>query len=379
MPRDYYKILGVSEKADKDEIKKKYRDLAKKYHPDRNKGDKAAEEKFKEISEAYQVLKDDQKRQQYDNMRRFGGFAGAGRPGAGGFPGGGGTRFYTNADFSQVFGDRFDINDLFGMGGLGDIFSSMFGDNVRARRRSPFGRQQAGPRKGQSIRAELNITADQAASGTSKKIRLGVPDSCAACKGQGTVPGSGETTCPRCNGAGQVTSVQGNFSVSRPCPACLGRGVRPGQTCGVCNGSGTVKKKKTVRVRIPAGINNGETIRLCGLGCPGTGGGPKGDLIIKVNVMGEQKYSRDDKDIHTTVDITFPQAALGAKVPVQALTKKVNVNIKPGTQPGTILRLKGLGLGGGDLKVRINVVVPTNLTDRQKELLKEFESASVAA
>ncbi len=373
MPKDYYKILGVSEKADKDEIRKKYRALAKKYHPDRNKGDKTAEERFKEISEAYQVLKDDKKRQQYDNMRRFGGFAGAGRPGAGG------KRFYTEGDFSEMFGNNFNINDLFGFGGLGDIFSSMFGDNVRARGRSPYGRQQAGPRTGRNIRAELKITAEQAASGTSKKIRLGVPDTCQTCKGQGTVAGSGETVCPRCHGTGQVTSVQGNFSVSRPCPACLGRGVQPGQTCGACSGSGTVKKKKTVRVKIPAGITNNETIRLRGLGYPGTGGGPTGDLIIKVNVMGEQKYSRDDKDINTSVDITFPQAALGARVPVQALTRKVNVTIKPGTQPGTILRLKGLGLGGGDLKVRVNVVVPTNLTDRQKELLKEFESESVAA
>lgn len=378
MAKDYYQVLGVSENAGKDEIKKKYRELAKKYHPDRNKGDKAAEEKFKEISEAYQVLNDDEKRRQYDNMRKFGGFGGG--PQGGGFPGGG--RFYTDADFSQIFGDRFDINDLFRGGGLGDIFSSMFGDNVRARRRSPFGRGQAGPRKGRDIRAELDISASQAASGTSRKIRLGVPQECDACGGQGTVDGAGETVCPRCHGSGQVTNVQGNFSISRPCPSCLGRGVLPGQTCPKCNGAGTIKKKKTIRVKIPAGVKNGETIRLRGLGYPGAGG-PTGDLIIKVNVMADEKYHRDGNDIHTTVDVTFPQAALGAKVTVQALTKKVNVTIKPGTQPGTVLRLKGLGLAVGDKKgdllVTVNVRVPTDLTERQKELLREFDAITAAA
>lgn len=379
MAKDYYQVLGVSENADKDEIKKKYRELAKKYHPDRNKGNKAAEEKFKEISEAYQVLNDDEKRRQYDNMRRFGGF-GAGAQ-QGGFPGGG--RFYTDADFSQVFGDRFNINDLFRGGGLGDIFSSLFGENVRARHSGSFGRREGGPQKGRDIRAELDVSVSQAASGTSRKIRLGVPNTCDACGGQGTVAGKGETICPRCHGSGQITHVQGNFSISRPCPSCLGRGVLPGQTCSVCNGAGVTKKKKTIRVTIPAGVKNGETIRLRGLGYPGAAGGPTGDLVIKVNVMSDEKYHREGNDIHTAVDITFPQAALGAKVTVQALTKKVNVTIKPGTQPGTVLRLKGLGLAVGDKKgdllVTVSVKVPTNLTERQKELLREFDAITAAA
>lgn len=379
MARDYYEVLGVGEKASTDEIKKKYRALAKKYHPDRNHGSKDAEEKFKEISAAYDVLSDDRKRQQYDTMRRFGGVGGgAGFGGPGGFPRGG--RFYTDSDFSQVFGERFDINDLFGFGGLGDIFSSLFGDNVRMRQRGPFGRGPAGPQKGQDLRADMRITLPQAMGGVTKKIRLSVPESCAACGGRGTVAGAGESVCTRCHGSGQVTQAHGNFSISRPCPSCLGRGVMPGQVCRACGGTGTTRKKKTIAVKIPAGISDGETIRLRGLGYPGADGGPNGDLIIKVGVMGDQKYKREGNDIHTTVNITFPQAALGAKVPVQSLTGKVMVTVKPGTQPGTVLRLKGLGLavGGdtGDLFVTVTVTVPTNLTERQKELLREFEEAA---
>jgi len=377
MARDYYEILDVDEKSGKDEIKKKYRELAKKYHPDRNKGNKQSEERFKEISEAYHVLNDDDKRRQYDTMRRFGAFdGGSAGPGAGG-PGGG--RFYTEADFSQIFGDRFNFDDLSSSGGLGDIFNSLFGDNVRTRRQSPFGRRGVGPQPGQDVGLELNITADQSAVGVKKKIRLGVPEACSACGGQGAVTGTGQTICPRCHGSGQVTHVQGNFSISRPCPSCLGRGVMPGQVCRACGGQGTVKTKKTINVKIPPGIKDGETIRLRGLGHPGRDGGPKGDLIIKVGVMGDQKYAREGHDIQTSVDITFPQAALGAKVPVQGLAKKVMVTIQPGTQPGTVLRLRGLGLSvgdqTGDLLVTVTLKVPTSLTDRQKELLREFDTA----
>jgi molecular chaperone DnaJ len=369
MARDYYQILGVSETTGKDEIKRKYRELAKKYHPDRNKGNKEAEEKFKEISEAYHVLNDDQKRRQYDSMRRFGGFDGGVRGG----PGGG--RFYTEADFSQTFGNGFRFDDLFGFGGLGDIFSSMFSDNVRTRRR-----QKAGPAKGKDIRAELTITPEQSLRGVTKKIKLAVPTPCAECAGEGTVAGSGQSICPRCQGTGQTTHVQGNFSISRPCPSCLGQGVIPGQTCRVCGGLGVVKPKKTVAVKIPAGIEDGGTVRLRGLGYPGQQGGPNGDLIIEVKIMADQKFNREGNDIHTTVNVTFPQAALGAKVPVQALAKKVMLAIKPGTQPGSILRLKGLGLAvgeqAGDLLVTVHVTVPTSLTERQKELLREFEETT---
>jgi molecular chaperone DnaJ len=379
MARDFYQVLGVDEKAGKDEIKKKYRELAKKYHPDRNHGDKQAEERFKEISEAYHVLSDDEKRQQYDTMRRFGAFDGGGFRGAGGQPGGG--RFYTDADFSQVFGDRFNVDDLSGFGGLGDIFSSLFGENIRTRGRTPFGRQ-AGPQKRQNVHGEVRISPQQAANGVTKKIRFGIPEPCSACGGQGTVPGAGQTACPRCKGSGRITNVQGNFSITRPCPSCLGQGMTPGQKCQICGGAGSVKKKRTVAVKIPAGIKNDETIRLRGLGHPGHDGGPAGDLIMRVKVMSDQKYSREGSDIQTSVKITFPQAALGAKVPVQALTKKIMVTIKPGIQPGTVLRLKGLGLAvgdnKGDLLVTVNVTIPTGLTERQKEILREFEAATAA-
>jgi molecular chaperone DnaJ len=377
MARDYYKILGVDEKAGKDEIKKKYRQLAKKYHPDRNQGSKEAEEKFKEISEANDVLSDDKKRSQYDTMRRFGGFNGR-HPGQGGFPGGG--RFYTDADFSQAFGSGFNINDLSGLGGLGDIFNMIFGDNVRMRQRGPFRQRRTGPQKGRGLRAEIGITIQQSIDGVTKKIKLSVPDSCPECKGSGSVAGGEQKVCPRCKGTGQVTHAQGGFSISRPCPSCLGRGVTMGQDCGLCRGRGIVKKKKTIAAKIPAGISDGDTVRLRGLGYPGKNGGPKGDLIIKVKIMGDKKYKREGNDIHTSVDITFPQAALGAKVPVQALSKKVMVTVKPGTQPGTVLRLKGAGLavGGeaGDLMVTVNLIVPTNLTEKQEELLREFEKAA---
>ncbi len=377
MAGDYYKVLGVDEKTGKDEIKKKYRKLAKKYHPDLNRGDKAAEEKFKDISEAYDVLGDDKKRQQYDTMRRFGGFNGRqGFPGAGDYPGGG--KFYTDADFSQVFGGRFNMDDLFG-GGLGDIFSSLFGDNLRTRTRTRPFRQRAGRQKGTNLKAEIKVTLPQAASGVTKKIRLSVPERCVECGGTGTVKGAGQRVCPRCNGTGHIANVQGGFSISRPCPSCLGRGVLPGQECPVCRGSGATKKKKTIAVKIPPGIENGETIRLRGLGYPGRNGGPKGDLIVKVIVMQDQQFKREGNDIHTSVDVSFPQAALGVKAPVKTLTKRVMLTIPPGTQPGTVMRLKSAGLTvsdkTGDLMVTVNVVVPTSLTERQKELLQEFEKA----
>jgi molecular chaperone DnaJ len=256
----------------------------------------------------------------------------------------------------------------------------MFGDNVRARGRSSYRRRKAGPTRGRDIHAEIEISPEQAAEGVKKKIRLGIPEPCQECKGVGHVAGGEQKVCPRCKGTGQVTHAQGGFSISRPCPSCLGRGVTMGQDCPVCKGLGTVKRKKTVSVKIPAGINDGETIKLRGLGYPGKNGGPTGNLIIRIKVMGDQKYKREGNDINTSVDITFPQAALGTKVPVQSLSKKVMVTIKPGTQPGTVLKLKGLGLAVGDKKgdlyVKVNVVVPTNLTERQKELLEEFDKVA---
>ena len=380
MARDYYEILGVDEKAAVDEIKKKYRVLAKKYHPDRNKGDKQAEEKFKEISAAYDVLKDPKKRQQYDTMRRFGGDP---RMGGGGHPGG--RQFYTNGDYQQAFGGNFNMDDLFGGGGIGDIFSSLFGDNVRSRgRRGGFRQQQQNrARKGRDVKIDMDITGVQAVSGTTKKIRIHLPETCETCSGSGYTTGGGNHVCSRCHGTGQVSFAQGGFAISRPCPSCLGRGVEQGKVCTRCRGTGAIKKLKTLAIKIPAGIEDGGSVRLKGLGYPGKNGGPKGDLLIKVKIMDKQTYQREDKDIKTTVDISFPQAALGTKVPVQTLTKKVMLTIPAGTQPGAVLRLRGAGIkvkdDTGDLLVTVNVAVPKTLTPRQKELLEEFEELTKVA
>jgi len=381
MARDYYQILGVEEKAGADEIKRRYRELAKKYHPDRNKGNKAAEDKFKEVSAAYDVLRDEKKRRQYDTMRRFGGFNG--RAG-GGFPGGESGRFYTNADFEQAFGNGFNVDELFGFGGLGDIFSSLFGDNLRARtRRSGFGaRPDRETRSARHLRITLKIPLAEAISGARRRIRIDIPEPCPACQATGFTA-EGAQVCSRCGGTGQVTHAQGAFSISRPCPSCLGQGVQPGKVCRQCHGSGMEKKRKTIAVKIPPGIEDGKSIRLRGLGYPGKNGLPRGDLIIKVRVMNDQKFAREGNDIVTTVSISFPQAALGTKVAVQTLSKKVMLTIPSGTQPGAVMRLRGAGLTvgdkTGDMLVTVNVNVPTSLSERQKELLKEFEALASAA
>ncbi len=380
MSRDYYEILGVDEKADKASIKKKYRELAKKYHPDRNHGDKASEEKFKDISEAYDVIGDENKRQQYDNMRRFGGGGG----GMGGFPGGGHPGFGGGGQSgfgSQGFGGSVNINDLFGSGGVGDIFSALFGDNVRQRQRQQAGRpQRRGPQKGKNLRATVNISLVESALGTTRKLKVAIPEKCDSCAGSGTVKSSTQNVCSRCHGTGQVTQAQGGFSISRPCPSCLGRGVAPGEACGKCKGIGHTKKKKTIAVKIPPGIEHDGQIKLKGLGFPGKLNGPDGDLLIKVNIMSDQKFERKGNDIHTSADVTFPQAVLGGKIEVKTLTQKIKLSVKPGTQPGTVMRLRGAGIKtddkAGDLFVTINLIVPTEINDKQKDLLEQFEEAS---
>lgn len=381
MARDYYQILGVEEKAGADEIKRRYRELAKKYHPDRNKGNKAAEDKFKEVSGAYDVLRDEKKRRQYDTMRRFGG---SGDRAGGGFPGGGGGRFYTNTDFEQAFGGDFKVDDLFGFGGLGDIFSSIFGDNLRARtRRGGFGtRPGRETLSARHLRITLKIPLAEAISGARRRIRIDIPEPCPTCQATGFAAG-GVQVCSRCGGTGQVTHAQGAFSISRPCPSCLGQGVQPGQVCLQCHGSGVAKKRKTIAVKIPPGIEDGGSIRLRGLGYPGKNGVPRGDLIIKVRIMNDQKFAREGNDIVTSVNLSFPQAALGTKVAVRTLSKKVMLTVPAGTQPGAIMRLRGAGLTvgdqTGDMLVTVNVNVPTDLTERQKELLREFEALAPAA
>jgi molecular chaperone DnaJ len=363
MSKDYYNVLGVSDGASQDEIKKAFRKLAKQHHPDRNKGDKGAENRFKDISEAYEVLGDQQKRQQYDMMRKYGAFGGG--AGAGPYQTGG----FDPSQFEHVFRSE----DIGGFGSFADIFSSIFGDDTifergRGGRRSPS--------KGNDLSLTLDISFNESISGIKKTIAINRPESCSGCGGTGAEAGSGQTTCPQCGGRGTVSYAQGGFAVSRPCPRCLGRGVLPGKPCHNCGGSGQVKTRKKISVKIPAGIDDGGKVRLRGLGNPGANGGPNGDIIITVNVKKDQKFERKGNDIYTRVQISFPQAVMGCKVPVHTLTKDVNLNIPAGTAHGTLLRLKGQGLAvngaQGDQYVEVTINVPKEVTPRQKELLEEL-------
>jgi len=374
MSKDFYNILGVAENASKDEIKKSFRSLAKKYHPDRNPGDKKAEEKFKDISEAYEVLNDEKKRQQYDMMRKYGGtFAGAGGPGG---PGGGAGGF----DFSHFGNGGFRAEDLGGFGSFADIFSSIFGGGDIFSGQAGAGRgarRRTASTRGSDLALTLSVGFEESISGTKKTISLNKPETCQVCSGTGAEPGSGQQTCPQCGGRGTISTAQGAFSVSRPCPRCLGRGVLPGRACRVCNGSGQVKQKKKINIKIPAGIENGGKIRLRGMGNPGRNGGQNGDLLITVNVNKNQQFDRKGNDIFTKVEITYPQAVLGCKVPVKTLTKSINLSIPPGTTHGTKLRLKGMGLAvngsQGDQYVEVNIVVPKNVNEKQKKILEELQ------
>lgn len=364
MSKDYYNILGVPENASQDEIKKAFRRLAKKYHPDRNRGDKSAEARFKEISEAHDVIGDEKKRQQYDMMRKYGAYGGGFDPRTAGQRG---------FDFSP-FGQKFRFEDLGGFGPFADLFSSIFGDaDIFSRRRT---RSRPQRKRGNDLAMRLAISFEESIHGTGKTIILNKPSTCGVCRGTGSEPGSGQQACPQCGGRGMVSFAQGGFSVSRPCPRCLGKGNIPGRPCRVCGGSGQIKEKKTIKIKIPAGIDSGGKIRLRGMGNPGVNGGADGDLIITVNVDKHQQFDRRGNDVYTKVEIIYPQAVLGAKIPVKSLTRTVNLSIPAGTKHGTKLRLKGLGLSvdgtQGDQYVEVQISVPENVTPRQKELLEEL-------
>lgn len=372
MSKNYYEILGVPENASKDDIKKAFRTLAKKHHPDRNKGDKTAEARFKDISEAYDVLGDDSKRRQYDDMRRFGGFGGAGfDPRSTGFgPGGFGRG-----------GATFNFENLQGFGSFADIFSSIFGGEDVFAGRGGMGARTAqtrrtSPKRGNNWSIKLNVAFDEAVRGAIKTLVLHKPSSCKVCGGSGNERGSGQQVCTECGGRGVVVFGQGGFSISRPCPKCFGKGTMPGQPCRKCGGRGIVREKQKVKIKIPAGIDDGGRIRLRGMGYPGENGGQNGDLIITVSTEKHQEFKREGKDIYTNVEITFPQAVLGAKVPVNTLAQKINLTIPPGTEHGTVLRLKGLGLAvegtKGDQFVTVHIKVPKKVTDKQRELLEEL-------
>ena len=369
--KDFYATLGVGSSASQDEIKKAYRKLAKKFHPDANASDAKAGERFKEISEANNVLSNPAKRKQYDEMRRLGafdgggfggGFGGGGRQSRGaGSRGGGGTQ---NINFEE-----FDIG---GLGGLGDLFSSMFGGGeTRQATRS------RGPEKGQTVEATLDIPFRTAARGGKVPIELEVSEECPTCHGNGAAPGAQLTTCPECNGRGVVSFGQGGFAVNRPCPVCLGKGQVPTEPCPTCHGSGEVRVRRKVLVNVPPGVDTGSKIRLKGQGGKGSANGPPGDLVITFNVLPDKFYKRDGLDVIATVPLNIAQATLGTKISVRTLDgKKVAIKIPPGTPSGKRFRVRGQGIQKGDKKgdliVEVSIQVPEKLSEEQERMMKEF-------
>ncbi|NLG14866.1 MAG: molecular chaperone DnaJ [Lentisphaerae bacterium] len=354
MSEDYYSLLEVERGASQDDIKKSFRKLAMKYHPDRNPGDKAAEEQFKKIAAAYEVLSDEQKRRQYDQLghEAFTQGRAGGAPGGSGFAG-----MDLNDILSQVFGGGF------GGGGFGDFFGG--------------GGRPGGPRRGQDLLYSLRISFEDSMFGKEQEIEIPCNESCTRCNGSGCEPGSSKKTCPRCNGRGQVAIQQGFFNMVQTCPQCRGAGSVIEKPCRECNGSGEVKRHKKLTFRIPAGIDEGQRVRLSGEGEAGYQGGEKGDLYVEISIDRHDLFERDGSDLYCTLPIPFAVAALGGTVKVMTISGKRDLTIPPGTQSGAKLRMKGMGVptqrrGRGDLIVLIRVEVPTNMNSEQKELLKKF-------
>ncbi len=349
--RDYYDILGVDRTSGIEEIKKAYRKLAVKFHPDKNPGDKSAEEKFKEIGEAYEILNDPQQRAAYDQHghaafdRRAGGFSRS----TGGFH-----------DPFEIFREVF---------GAGNIFDDLFGGG----RSDP-----TQPQRGDDLRYDMEIGFEEAARGCEKEISVTKPERCEACNGSGAEGGSRMKTCSACGGRGQMISSRGIFSIAQTCPHCQGAGRVFEKPCRVCHGAGRRELATKIKLRIPAGVDTGSRLRSAGNGAAGLRGGPSGDLYVVLHVQSHEIFQRDGDDLLCDVPVGFVQAALGAEIDVPTLDGKANIRIPPGTQPGTLFRLRGKGVknvqghGSGDLHVRINVEVPTHLTAAQKAKLQEF-------
>lgn len=351
--RDYYEVLGVDRNADDATLKKAYRQLAKKYHPDMHPGDKEAEAKFKEASEAYAVLSDADKRRQYDQFGHAAFDGGAGG-GAGGFD-------FSGMDFSDIFGD---------------IFGDFFGGGAR--------RTSNGPMKGSNIRTSIRIKFEEAVFGCEKEIELTLKDECPTCKGSGAKPGTSKKTCPKCGGKGKIVVTQqslfGMMQNVTTCPDCSGTGQIIEEKCSDCRGTGYIAKKKRIQVSIPAGIDNGQCVRIREKGEPGINGGPRGDLLVEVRVAPSDKFERNGYDVYSIAPISFAQAALGGEVIIETLDGRVSYEVTPGTQTNTRIRLKGKGVPSlrnanarGDQYVTLVVQVPTSMNAAAKEALRTFD------
>jgi molecular chaperone DnaJ len=357
--KDFYKVLGVSDTADQKEITRAYRKLARENHPDTNAGDPAAEERFKEISSAYDVVGDADKRKEYDEVRKLGPAGGMfGGPGGPGGPGG--------------FGGFTDGADL------GDLLGGIFGRRNRARGGPPRG---AGPQRGADLEAELHLDFEDAVNGLTTTIHLTSDAACRTCHGSGAKPGTSPTTCPLCDGRGFLDDNQGYFSFSQPCPQCGGNGTVITDPCPTCRGSGIERRPREVKVRIPAGVNDGQRIRLKGRGGPGANGGPPGDLYVIAHVNPHPIFGRKGKDLTLTVPVTFAEAALGANVSVPTLGgERVTIKVPAGTRSGRTFRVKGKGVptskGTGDLLVTVEVAVPQKLSAAERKAVEALAAAS---
>ncbi len=358
--RDYYDVLGVAKGASDDEIKKAYRKLAKKYHPDVNTNNTEAAEKFKEASEAYEVLSDSAKRSKYDQF----GFAGV------------------DPNYGAGQGGGFGGFDMGGFGDLGDILSGMFGGGFGGSRQS----RQNAPRKGESIRKTVMLTFEEAAFGCDKEVVLERMEVCDECSGSGAAKGTSAETCSYCHGTGSVTQQQrtplGIFNSTGPCPKCSGKGKIIKNPCSKCNGAGRIRVSKKLSVHLPAGIDDGQSVQLRGQGGAGANGGPAGDVLVTVGIRPHPIFTRDGQDVLCEIPISFAQAALGDTLQVPTIDGKIEYQVPEGTQTGTTFRMRGKGIqhlnghGRGDQYVRVNIEVPHNLSEKQKELLREFESQS---
>jgi molecular chaperone DnaJ len=360
--KDYYRVLGVSDTASQKDIKSAYRKLSRQYHPDTNEGDKAAEERFKEVSAAYDVIGDPEKRKEYDEVRKLGPMGGMF---GGGAPGGGATG-----------GFRFED-----MGDLGDVLGGLFGRGRRGARGAGATGRGTGPHRGQDLEAELHLDFEDAVQGLTTTIHLTSEAACSTCHGSGARPGTTPRTCPQCQGRGVLDDNQGFFSFSQPCPNCAGQGYVIEDPCPTCRGTGIEQRPREVKVRLPAGVADGQRIRLKGRGGPGRNGGPPGDLYVTARVGPHHLFGRRGDDLTLAVPVTFPEAALGADVRVPTLDGgSVKLRIPPGTRSGRTLRVKGKGVPGrkgtGDLLVTVEVAVPQKLTDDERKAVEALAAAT---